>query len=93
MEWSSVHHRELSEIVESKYEEFGDLRVWVSYLESLGIVRDRGNWIRRGDGIERIVLECPWSLRNSIPGNVLSKFHLGIPRDMAEKIIILGIMP
>jgi hypothetical protein len=98
MEWTPHIFRELSSIVDAKfdleYRDLPDRSAWSSYLDSCGIMSRRGNYPGvKFDGSPRIVIECPWSVRNSTPGVVSSKIHIGIPRDLAEKIVVLCVMP
>lgn len=94
MKWEVEALNSLAMIVYLKYNTqfWGRLEEWKGYLSSVGI--ERRPWrLPRSGGPVRVFIECPWSVGNSVPGQVYTKWNLYIPEDLAEKIVVLGAMP
>lgn len=66
---------------------------WLSYLSAVGIKRSPGR-LRPSTRLPEphIFIECPYSVRHSVVGSGL-KHYLLIPKDIAGKILLLGVMP
>jgi len=86
----------LSNLVDRKFDEDfqNDLEGWKKYLAEHGVVRKPFQFHKKLSGGHPCVwIECPWSVRNSVPGAVYTKSELFFPTDLAEKIIVLEGMP
>jgi hypothetical protein len=74
----------LSNLVDRKFDE--DFRH--------GVIRNPFQFHKiRSGGHPCVWIECPWSVRNSVPGAVYTKSELFFSTDLAEKIIVLEGMP
>lgn len=93
MTWDAKTLRALSDLTHTKYDaQFrGRLEEWKGYLSSVGI--ERSGRPPRSGGPRRVFIECPWSVDNSTPGILSSKSNLFFPEELAEKIVVLGVMP
>jgi hypothetical protein len=66
---------------------------WKEYLALHGIERVPAGFRKQGCKETYVWMECPWSVRNSVPGAVHTKSNLYFPLELAEKIVFLEGMP
>jgi hypothetical protein len=70
----------LTEIVEGRFFDYlGIPDDWVSYLDSLGILTPR-SWYRRDPRVDYVSV-------------LFRRSYLYIPRNLADKILVLGYLP
>ena len=94
MNWDLRLFNELAKIVRRKYNEefWGKQEAWADYLKSVGIERIPAVLPKRTVGDDGdIMIECPHRLKSQ--PNMYLEQSLEIPRELAEKIVVLGVMP
>jgi hypothetical protein len=93
--WDIYTLNALNKIVYQNYNSrfWNKLDEWESYLENIGVDRKPLGFPRRSSDEERVWIECPHSVNNSIVGSIHSKRNLYFPKSLAEKILVMEQMP
>lgn len=89
-----TNHKTLNVLTKIIYDKYNSrfwncLPEWKEYVASLNILWDT----KKPKPKDSVFIECPWSVHNSPIGNINGKAYLSIPNDLANKILLFGVMP